>query len=856
MNDDSDIQQAGIETADILQAILDNITNSVVVMDKGHRVICFNNLAKDTLRSIHHKDLKVGDDYRGFVKEYNMEAYLEAFDKAVSGVTVSLEKEIIIQEQKKWFYMKFSPVYGKAGELLGVTFTNSDIDWGKKKERALARSNEQLAAKTKELEVSEKYFRTLIETSSDAIVLLDETGKVVYQTRSTEKITGYTLEEIQRIDGITLIHPDDRESDSSKFMEFVKNPGSSMSLKHRFKKKTGDYIWIEGTYRNLLSDENVKAIVLNYNDVTERVTATHNLNERIKEISTIYEVNNILQDEQQSVDDVFRKIVSILPSGWQHTEVCEAKIEFNGREYTTNKYQASEFSQKAGLITQDGRSGCIEVVYTKECPPDFEGPFLKEERHLIDALADIIQVYFNKRSSQEALRHSEALFRGAFEFSAIGMALVGLDNKWLVVNKEICNILGYTEAEMLTLATHEITVPEDQELESPLLKKIIDGEIDHFTIEKRYIRKDGGIVWVRRCVSLIRNADHTPLYLVSQLENITEQKRVTEQLKANENLLQLFVQHSPAALAMFDMNMCYVQVSRRWMADYGLSGMDIIGKSHYEIFPTIPQQWKDIHSRCLNGAIEANEEDSFIREDGTRSWLKWEIHPWRNVAGEIGGIIMLTEVITEKKESQLKFQNLVEMSLVGVYILTDGKFAYVNPRIVEESGYTEEELTQMPIAQFIHPDDLATVYNNVQARLSGDTDSVSYEVRVHKKNGELMWLEMFGSMTLYKGVNSIIGTMVNITQRKKMELERQKMITDLMSRNKDLHEFAQMVSHNLRGPLSTILGLSNMLKEEITEDDKNFVLEGFGVSAEKLDTVVRQMNDILNARGDISIDNH
>jgi len=127
-----------------------------------------------------------------------------------------------------------------------------------------------IAEKTKELADQEKYYRTLIQTSTDAIVLLDKTGKVLYQTSSADRIIGYTFEDMQQMDGFLLIHPDTRVKDSKAFDEFIHKTGSELKTNHQIKHKQGHYIWIGGTYLNLLHDETVHAIVLTYSDITQR----------------------------------------------------------------------------------------------------------------------------------------------------------------------------------------------------------------------------------------------------------------------------------------------------------------------------------------------------------------------------------------------------------------------------------------------------------------------------------------------------------------------------------------------------------------------------------------------------------
>ena len=115
----------------------------------------------------------------------------------------------------------------------------------------------------------------------------------------------------------------------------------------------------------------------------------------------------------------------------------------------------------------------------------------------------------------------------------------------------------------------------------------------------------------------------------------------------NAELLKLLAEHTPAAIAICDRDMRYLISSRRWLTDYGLTNQDIIGRSHYEVFPEIPHRWKQLHQRSLAGEIQKCEADPFPCADGTIDWVNWELHPWRQSSGEIGGILMMTEIITE-----------------------------------------------------------------------------------------------------------------------------------------------------------------------------------------------------------------
>jgi PAS domain S-box-containing protein len=117
--------------------------------------------------------------------------------------------------------------------------------------------------------------------------------------------------------------------------------------------------------------------------------------------------------------------------------------------------------------------------------------------------------------------------------------------------------------------------------------------------------------------------------------------------------MQTFITEAPAAIAMFDRNMRYIAVSKRWLSDYHLEGQDLLGRSHYEVFPELPQRWKEAHQRGIAGAIERESEELLVRADGSKQWLAWEVRPWRGGADgkEIGGILIFSEDITAMKEA-------------------------------------------------------------------------------------------------------------------------------------------------------------------------------------------------------------
>jgi len=187
-----------------------------------------------------------------------------------------------------------------------------------------------------------------------------------------------------------------------------------------------------------------------------------------------------------------------------------------------------------------------------------------------------------------------------------------------------------------------------------------------FTAEKRLAAEHETASFLTRAAEFLDQA-MAPFEMMHRgyVESVAQLREMNEVLKhhadalhQSEERMRLFIKHNPAAVAMLDRDMRYLLVSPRWHADYRLGDKDITGLSHYEVFPETPPAWRMIYERCLAGAIDKCDEAQFARADGTQDSVRWEIHPWYTAQGEIGGIIMFTEVITERKNQEKKIARL------------------------------------------------------------------------------------------------------------------------------------------------------------------------------------------------------
>ena len=144
---------------------------------------------------------------------------------------------------------------------------------------------------------------------------------------------------------------------------------------------------------------------------------------------------------------------------------------------------------------------------------------------------------------------------------------------------------------------------------------------------------------------------------------LSQRKRAQEMLLENQHLLQTMIEHTPAAVAMFDTEMRYMAYSRRWLTDYRLGNRDLRGLIHYDVFPEIGEAWKAKHKRVLAGAREVHDGEPFLRADGTEDIIRWDVQPWMRENGEIGGIAIFSEVITDRVRAEEEQRSLRDQLL-------------------------------------------------------------------------------------------------------------------------------------------------------------------------------------------------
>ena len=245
--------------------------------------------------------------------------------------------------------------------------------------------------------------------------------------------------------------------------------------------------------------------------------------------------------------------------------------------------------------------------------------------------------------------------------------------------------------------------------------------------------------------------------------------------------------NAPIAIAVFDTEMRYLFANLRFLSDYGLGERDLVGQSHYEVFPENPERWRAIHRRALAGSVERSYEDRFQRVDGSIQWQRWELQPWRRQAGDIGGIAMFTKDITSQKLAQLALeknrQALEEAEKryrvvadwtydLELWISPDGTLRYMSPSAERITGWAPKEFSgdcRVDLVRLAHPEDRDLVVEHCRKAVSGEP-AANVEWRIVRRDGRLAWVSASWQPVVidheYLGVRMSIR---EVTERKEAE---------------------------------------------------------------------------------------
>jgi PAS domain S-box-containing protein len=392
----------------------------------------------------------------------------------------------------------------------------------------------------------------------------------------------------------------------------------------------------------------------------------------------------------------------------------------------------------------------------------------------------------SRKRQEEALKTSEQRFRAIFNQAAVGIAQVGIDGQWLVVNQKLCDIVGYTREELLNQTFQDITHPDDLSVGLEYRKRALSDDIQTYSLEKRYICKGASPVWINLTASAIHNGSGKPEYFIAIIEDISDRKRTEAELqKSLKDLSDIkFALDKAAIVAMTDAKGIITYVNDKFCELSQYSTEELIGKTHNIINSGYhPQEFfKDLWSTISRGKIWHGEIKNRAK-DGTYYWVDTVIVPFLNDQGKPFQYLAIRFDISERKraeealwETNQTLQALIQAAPVSIDIVDpEGNVKLWNPAAEKMFGWSEQEVLghRLPMIPLESWDDFQRfLHISLQERKV----CTGLEGQRLKKDGSMIDVSLY-TAPLHDAKGNIIGHMgiiTDITERKRAEEELQK----------------------------------------------------------------------------------
>jgi len=396
-----------------------------------------------------------------------------------------------------------------------------------------------------------------------------------------------------------------------------------------------------------------------------------------------------------------------------------------------------------------------------------------------------------RKAAEEAVKESESRFRATFEQAAVGIAHVSLEGRWLRVNQRLCDIVGYSREELLQTTFQDITYPEDLDADLAQNTRLLNGEISLFSMEKRYIMKNGSLIWINLTVSLMRDAVGKPLYFISVVEDIADRKRVEATLQIAYDIFRNLVENSPFGIYAVDADFRLVQVSTGAQKVFK-NVHPLLGRDFGEVLRGIWQE--PFASEAINrfrhtlDTGESYHAPSTIERRQDINEIEaydWKIERVMLPDGRFGVVCHFYDLSERLRyeaallESEERLRLAAQTAGFGIhdYDVADDQ-SFWTPELYAISGIAEGVKIDMEaIRNFIHPADRNAVLTAMEAALDPTgTGSFSEEFRIRRGDtGETRWVYNRSQTVFEEKDNSRrpvrnTGIIQDITDRKEAEL--------------------------------------------------------------------------------------
>jgi PAS domain S-box-containing protein/putative nucleotidyltransferase with HDIG domain len=403
------------------------------------------------------------------------------------------------------------------------------------------------------LRKSEEKYHTIADFTRDWEYWLSPEGSFIYVSPSCKFHTGYDSEAFQQDPDMMLkvIHPDDRDIYARHQKEALATDKRSKPLDFRIITRDGEERWIGHRCQKVYGPDGKYLGTRGSNrDITDRKSAEQALLERFKELTCLYGVSSLADIQDVSLDELLKRMVMLIPPGWQYSEVAEACIALEGRNFPTARFRETSW-MLAGEIKVAGKTvGQVKVCYLEERPAGDDGPFLKEERRLIDEIALRLGKIISSIRSEDALKESEKKHRAVVEMASDVIVIIQ-EGIIRFANPRVTTMFGYETGEIEGREFVSFIPPENLGLALERYRKRMVGEKLSEIYETELLHKSGRRIPVETSGGVIEYAGKPADLAI--IRDITERKQAEEAIKESEERYRTLFETSAEGILIADL---------------------------------------------------------------------------------------------------------------------------------------------------------------------------------------------------------------------------------------------------------------------------------------------------------------
>jgi PAS domain S-box-containing protein len=374
------------------------------------------------------------------------------------------------------------------------------------------------------------------------------------------------------------------------------------------------------------------------------------LQERVKHLNCFYGLSRLVNRPQTSLDQICQETAELIRNAYQYPDITRVRITLDGVQYKTNDFRKSELSQYAQINVCDDKAGSVEVYYVGEPHKGEQGPFLEEERDLLDAVAEHLGRVVERKQTAEKLE----LFRNLTDRS--NDCILVMEPEWgrfLDVNEKACESLGYTRRELVSMSIKDIeeSIPDDSSLQEYIKELKLKREA---VKESQHRRKDGTEFSVETSLKYISQKKGN--YIIAVARDINDRKRAEEEIRKRQELLTSIISNIPHCVFWKDRQSVYLGCNENFARVAGVeTPADIVGKTDYDL------AWKkdeaDWFIICDKEVMEREEpliniEESQLQSDGKEATLLSSRVPRKDQEENVIGLLGIYADITERKQAE------------------------------------------------------------------------------------------------------------------------------------------------------------------------------------------------------------